>query len=187
MKHTKKNTVPPPKGAPQTVFTQSANSKLSLKTTQIVGAALLRIERRDGVVKPLAVVKEGRKPSSVFYPYLTHDKDKALLKCNIDEARYLIGSIMVAVVRPKTQEVIQIRGFWPVQSSPSETDWNGQGHISAAKAIAIPAYNSQIRELLLRELLALKVKLEAFVEFAEVCQAINRAQNKLRPKRAAAV
>jgi hypothetical protein len=72
---------------------------------QIIGERLGALEREHGGVTPAAVVEDAKPEDSPLHPCFTWHDGEAAEKCRLAEARYLMNSVAVVVVKPNQDEV----------------------------------------------------------------------------------
>lgn len=138
---------------------------------QVVGKEFERIEKRDGCLKPPAIVDEARPETAPLHPHFTWDDQKAAELFRQDEARTLIRSVVLLTV--EGEETPPSRAFVSVNSSPREETFEGSGYISVVRAMGDDQYREQVLKSALQELSAFRDRYKHLRELAVVIQAID--------------
>lgn len=109
-----------------------------------VGKALVRIEKRDGAIKPAAVVKEAEPASSPLHPHFTWDDNQAAQLYREDEARNLIRSVRIIRADVPAAEQECVRALVHVRAHDHEQSFDGPAYISVARALSEKEYTDQM-------------------------------------------
>lgn len=152
---------------------------------QTIGEELEKIEADKGTLVPHDVVKSARPKKSPLHSCFEWDDAAAAQKHRIDQARYLIRSVVVVYEDngdedkdPKT-----IRAF----VSTSSENGDDRAYESIARVMSDDEKRKRLLTQALGELRAWKNRYQGFKEFAEVYDAIEHVdKKKSRPKRAPA-
>ena len=138
---------------------------------QVVGEHLEEITNKHGGLNPRLVVREAERKSSPLHDCFTWDDTKAAEEYRLQEARKLIGSVMVV-----TQHVEEpIRAFHSVKvvtSSESDDD-APRTYVSLDVALSDEEYRLQLLQQAARELNSLRKK---YGELKELYKFFSEAQ-----------
>lgn len=117
---------------------------------QVVGEHLEKITNKHGGLNPHLVVKEAERKNSPLHACFTWDDTKAAEQYRLNEARKLIGSVMVV-----TQHIDEpIRAFHSVKvntSSESDDD-TSRAYVSLDVALSDEEYRRQLLQQAVRDL-----------------------------------
>lgn len=117
---------------------------------QVVGEHLEEITNKHGGLNPHLVVREAERKNSPLHDCFTWDDTSAAEKYRLQEARMLIGSVMVV-----TQQIDEpIRAFHSVKvnTNSSEDDAETRAYVSLDVALSDEEYRRQLLQQAARDL-----------------------------------
>lgn len=134
---------------------------------------LYHIEKRDGGVRPAAVLRAAKADSSPIHPWFEWDDRTAAGRWREEQARHLIRSVVVRTIPPETERsaVVTTRAFVVVHAGS-----NGQcSYQSVERAMSDPVSRSQVLDRAYRELESFRARYRGLEELAGVMDAIASA------------
>lgn len=140
---------------------------------QAVGEEIRGLPDRSakGVVRH--VEEMGR--ASALYDGFTWDAKKALQKCHLEEAHYILRSIVV--LRVKNVSTPPSRGFMPLRRAEEDADADTQ-YVHTPDAFRDPTMRTGLLEAALAELRVFKRKYACLQEFARLIDEIDNVLNR---------
>jgi hypothetical protein len=147
---------------------------LTENKNEILIKELTKIERRDGILTPHAVVKEAAKSSSPLHDYFTWDNSKAAAAYRLWEARMIIRSAVL--VRDDTAS--SVRYFQSVVSKVAiqgEEPEDSRFYISTERALADKTLRQQVLARAKQEAQDWADKYQDLKELAHIIAAIKKS------------
>jgi len=132
---------------------------------QIVGERLEAIKAERGEITPRAVVDDARSANSPLHKLFTWDDAKAADYWRIEEARKVIGSIVIAKVDGATV-ARETRAFVHISTG-------GERYEPIQQAMAVKELRDEVLARAQQEILNWRARYSAYQEFAEVHAAID--------------
>jgi len=142
-----------------------------------IGPVLVRIEQKNGAIKPATVVQEASSPSSPLHSYFTWDDTEAAKKCRLEEARSIIRS--VRIIHEDAPDIV-VHAFTSVKATSKESKFSGYGYLSTPAALNKKEYKEQVLNTALSEIEVWKRRYSGLVELASICGAIEATIKKLK-------
>lgn len=156
-----------------------AGPRIRKRDVKRIGAELVRIEKRDGVLTAASVFEAGKSRSSALHRYFIWDKNAAWIEANLARARAIIRNVRVEYRVPESKEPVTVRSF---QFVPSR-----DGYQSTRAALDNPLTRAEVLRIALAELRSFREKYATLRELSAVHQAIDStlaAKLEARRKRA---
>jgi hypothetical protein len=143
----------------------------------VAATELLRIESRDGVLTPQAIVEDSRPASAPLHPAFEWDDQLAAEKYRLDQARYLVRSLVV--VNVVEDQRAPVRAFVNVQIGPDDEDGKESVYRSTPRVLQDDELRRQILQRALAELAAWQRRYEDLEELANLLAAIQEQYLKI--------
>lgn len=132
---------------------------------QVIGERLSQIEIRHGELTPEAVVRDAKSKRSPLHSYFEWDDVTAAVEFRKQQARHLIGCIVVAPENEKRES--QVRAFVSVSRGGKKS------YANVATALSDAELREQVLENARREILAWGERYRQYSEFAPIIEAID--------------
>lgn len=162
---------------PGTVFRWREGARMTVDA-QMAGEHIEHLRKQaNGQLTPAQVVDDARDERALLHPAFEWDDSVAAERHREDQARHLIGCIIVSVKPRGIQR--DVRAFVNVT-----TEAGGQGYTSLPVAMRDEDLRAQILVRAWEELQAWQKRYESYLELAEVHEAIDTAAAKLKQRRA---
>lgn len=142
---------------------------------QKAGERLELIEQRNGQLTPELVLADAEKKSSPLHDGFEWNNSAAAEAYRIDQARYLLRSIVIVTDDKEEEEVSTIRAF--VNVSVGEED--GKSYITIGHAMSDPDLRRQVLARAYRELQQWADRYHQLEEFASVRSVIKRIKKSV--------
>jgi len=123
---------------------------------QKIGEIIAKIETKHGKCKPEHLVKEA-KTNKTLKKLFIWNKDKALIQCQLQQAREIINHVVEVVVVSGTET--EQRSFVSVTSEEESV------YVSRDVAIETPDYRKQLMDRMITTLENLTITLKSFKQF----------------------
>ena len=141
---------------------------------EIVGQELQRIHDAHDGIRPGDVVEEARPRDAVLHPAFEWSDKKAAAAYRVTQARALIRAVIVVAEPDQKESFAPVRAFVNV---------SGGDRTRLYRPILVAVSNPDEREQVLRrmrhELIGIRQRYEAFVEFAEIAEAMQGIEEAL--------
>lgn len=147
---------------------------------EVAAKAIQAIERRDGIVTPLAVVDAARSPSHPLHAVFNWDDTSAAEKWRAHQARLLINAVRVTVTYSGGETREQQVAFVSVRTEA------GRGYMATARVMSDDLLREQAVADALAALEGWRVRYAHLTELADLCSAIQEHAARARAKKKAA-
>nr|WP_321985325.1 hypothetical protein [uncultured Lichenicoccus sp.] len=128
-------------------------------------------KRANGQLTPAQVVDAARNEASVLHPAFEWDDSIAAERHREDQARYLVGALVVKVAPKGVQR--EVRAFVSVQQAETT------GYTSLGAAMSDAELRRQVLARAWQELQAWRARYAAYSELAEIHAVIDEKRQKL--------
>jgi len=155
------------RGKGRYIYRARPNSIYNDGDAAVIGPVLTRIEGRDGSIQTEAVVEEASGKNSPLHDYFDWDDKSAARKHRLQQARVMIGAIVVEYVAV-SEERPPLRAFYSV-----ETPDAGESYVSLEKVLSDDDYRKQVVEKARKEAKAWAERYRAYKEFGKVIKTID--------------
>lgn len=141
---------------------------------EIITEELNKIEKRDGLITPHALVKEAEPQDSVLHPFFTWDQEKAAYEYRLWEARKIIRTVMI--VKDGLDEPVRAFQSVILNASPlqDEEEDQSRAYVSTERCLDDPILRKQILNRAKQEARDWAHKYEALKELSEIVQLIHK-------------
>ena len=138
----------------------------------IIESELRKIEHRDGIISPHAVVEAARSPSSPLHSHFQWNNDKAAEEYRLWQARQLVAVVIFQRAPNDTQ-----RTFTSVvieKKTPQGESQLVRAYVDTERALDDPDLRQQILEQAVNEVRRWASKYRSFDELKDVIRAVDK-------------
>ena len=151
-----------------TVYRWKGNSRIPIDAN-VAGRELEQIAaEKKGKLCAEAVVKKATPKKSPLHEAFEWDNTEAAKQYRLDQARYLIRSIVVVMEKPDQEEPTTVRAFVRISDAPKTP------YESIVTVMSDKEKRESLMELALRELGQWRARYDGFKEFAKIYAAIDQ-------------
>ena len=160
------------------VYTARKGSHLTDAEAQVCGPHLDKLtEKNNGMITAEIVLENAKKKTSVLHDYFEWDDTAAALQHRLQQARGILNSIKVVVVRDNEQEET-VRAFHVVTIKNEKTQTNERGYTTIERVANDVDLRRQVLGQALKELEAWQRRYETYSELLPVFEAISVAREQ---------
>lgn len=151
----------------QKMYEAAPGSHLSNEQAQRYGKRIDELRRKYGYASAEMIVEDAKNPDSPFHDYFIWDTDEAAYHHWLSQARYILRSIVIRIVR--NEESTPVRVYFNV-SAPQELKEVGVKHIfvSAEDVAKNTAYKEEVIASAKAELEGWAERYQIYAELAEI-------------------
>lgn len=149
-------------------FLSADKSKFADDEAEIVGAYLIELQRIGVQITAENIEQDARNPRSPLHPYFEWDDARAAYQHRLEQARLLIRSIEITVVRPSGKED-RIRAFHAVKD---ESNGRRKIYVPTKTVFSNDIYAEQIIERARWELKTWMDRYEQYDSLADEVKAV---------------
>ena len=138
----------------------------------IIESELRKIEHRDGIISPHAVVEAARSPSSPLHAHFQWNNDKAAEEYRLWQARQLVAVVIFQRAPNDTQ-----RTFTSVvieKKTPEGESQLVRAYVDTERALDDPDLRQQILEQAINEVERWASKYRRFTELKDIVRAVDK-------------
>jgi len=155
-----------------TVYRAVPGSHITDRDAEVVGPAIEELVRRNGCATAELVVAEAAKKSSPLRAYFEWDDARAAMERRLEQARYLLRSVRVVIVREEREK--EFRAF--VRVDRGAAGERETVYLPTAKVMSNAAYRQQVVARALSELEEWQERYKEYEELAALFAAIEKAR-----------
>lgn len=156
----------------QKMYEAAPGSHLSNEQARRYGERIDSLKRDYGYISPEIIVEDAKNPNSPLHNYFIWDTDKAAYQHWLTQARYILRSIVIKIVR--SEESIPVRVYFNV-SAPQElkeTIGIKQIFVSAEDVARNTAYKEEVIASAKAELEGWAGRYQIYTELTEIVASI---------------
>ncbi len=155
-------------------YTAKDGAHISDSDAAIIGPCLEQIARgHGGDLTPAHVLAAAQDSDHPLHGYFEWNDTAAATAYRVQQARYLIRSVEVTILRQEDEDPVVVRGFHSVRGD------DGPVFVNVRRAFSDDEMRAQIVQQALREAEAWRKRYEQYKELADIINAIDRSLARL--------
>ena len=158
------------------VYVASKGAPFKSENCQAYGEYLSEIQKKEGIITPVIIVKKAKAKKSVLHNYFEWDNSIAGQKYRIHQARSLINHIEVKIIRENKPDE-KIKMFHNIKVVPESKD---RGYVSLQAVLDSPDYHNQVIAQALLEVTSWHHRYKQYLELSPIFNAIEDVKNILK-------